>query len=263
MFPKQRSFDVVILGGGPTGIAGAETAASLGAKVALVESGAKLGGAGVNTGTVPSKTLRETALALSALRSRKLFGVDLSLRREATVSDFIRHERNVKAGLNAMLAERLAASGTVTYRGTGYFEDAHTIGVRLAERDEAVSLRAETILIATGSTPVRPVVFPFGSPGVFDSDSILQLHQLPRTLAVVGGGVIGSEYASTFAALGSRVSLIDGRGILLPFLDAEISRALTAAMECSGITFHWNEHVTTCAVGEGGEITLTLSSNKS
>lgn len=263
MSGNERSYDAVIVGGGPAGIIGAITAANLGHTVAMVDSQVELGGAGVNTGTVPSKTLRETALALSAVRSSKLFGVDLSLRRDATVSDFVRHERNVKAGLNAMLSERLASSGTVVYRGTGHFEDAHTIRVRPAAGDDEVSFRGETILIATGSVPVRPGAFPFGSPGVYDSDSILQLHELPRTLAVVGGGVIGSEYASTFTALGSRVSLIDGRGVLLPFLDAEISGALKAAMECNGITFHWNDHVVTCAVGEDGKIMLTLSSSKS
>ena len=150
----------------------------------------------------PSKTLRETALALSGVRSRKLCGVDLSLHRDATVSDFLRHELNVKAGLNTMLSERLEASGALVYRGTGYFADAHTIRVRPAAGNDEVSLRAENILIATGSAPIRPAVFRVGSPGVYDSDSILQLNELPQSLAVVGGGVIGSEYASTFAALG-------------------------------------------------------------
>ena len=125
----------------------------------MVDSQAELGGAGVNTGTVPSKTLREnSARALSAVRSRKLFGVDLSLRRDAT--DFVCHERKVKAGLNAMRSERLAASGATVYRGIGCFKDAHIMSVRLATGDDEVSLRGETILITTGSVPVRPGVFP-------------------------------------------------------------------------------------------------------
>ncbi|MGA8594997.1 MAG: Si-specific NAD(P)(+) transhydrogenase [Bryobacteraceae bacterium] len=263
MFGKERSYDAVIVGGGPAGIIGAVTAANLGHTVAIVDSHAELGGAGVNTGTVPSKTLRETALALSGMRSRKLYGVDLSLRRDATVSDFLRHERNVKAGLNTMLSERLEASGAVVYRGTGSFADAHTIRVQPTAGNDEVSLRAENILIATGSAPARPAVFRFGSPGVYDSDSILQLDKLPPTLAVVRGGVIGSEYASTFAALGTHVYLIDGRGILLPFLDAEVSRALAAAMERTGITFHWNERVVACMADGGDKITLTLSSDES
>lgn len=263
MFGKERSYDAVIVGGGPAGIIGAVTAANLGHTVAIVDSHTELGGAGVNTGTVPSKTLRETALALSGMHSRKLYGVDLSLRRDATVSDFLRHEQNVKAGLNTMLSERLEASGAAFYRGIGYFADAHTVRVRPAAGDEEVSLRAENILIATGSAPVRPAVFPFGSPGVYDSDSILRLDKLPQTLAVVGGGVIGSEYASTFAALGTRVYLIDGRNILLPFLDAEVSRALAAAMERNGITFHWNKRVVACRADGADKITLTLSPDES
>lgn len=255
--------DAVIVGGGPAGIIGAVTAANLGHTVAIVDSHAELGGAGVNTGTVPSKTLRETALALSAMRSRKLYGVDLSLRRDATVSDFLRHEQNVKAGLNTMLSERLEASGAVVYRGTGYFVDAHTVRVQPATGNDEASLDAENILIATGSAPVRPAVFPFGTPGVYDSDGILQLDKLPQTLAVVGGGVIGSEYASTFAALGTRVYLIDGRSILLPFLDAEMSRALAAAMERTNVTFHWNQRVVACMADGRDKITLTLSSNES
>lgn len=260
---KERSYDAVIIGGGPAGIIGAVTATNLGHSVAIVDSQSELGGAGVNTGTVPSKTLRETALALSGLRSRNLYGVDLSLRRDATVSDFLRHERNVKAGLNTMLSERLDASGAVVYHGTGSFADAHTVRVRRAPTNDEVSLRAETVLIATGSAPVRPAVFHTASPSVYDSDSILQLDKLPKTLAVVGGGVIGSEYASTFAALGTRVYLIDGRNILLPFLDSEVSRALAAGMERTGISFHWNERVVACTTDSADRITLTLSSGKS
>lgn len=263
MSAKERSFEAVVIGGGPAGIIGAVTAAHLGHTVAIVDSHPELGGAGVNTGTVPSKTLRETALALSGMRSRNLYGVDLSLRRDATVSDFLRHEKNVKAGLNATLSERLEASGAVVYCGTGYFVDAHTVRVGPPAGNQEVSLHGENILIATGSSPVRPAVFPFGSPGVYDSDSILQLDKLPQTLAVVGGGIIGSEYACTFAALGTRVFLIDGRSILLPFLDAEVSRTLATAMEANGIAFHWNERVVSCMANRGAKITLTLSSGQS
>lgn len=263
MSTDEKSYDAVILGGGPAGIIGAVTAAGLGHTVALVDAHAELGGAGVNTGTVPSKTLRETALALSGMRSRNLYGVDLSLRRDATVSDFLRHERNVTAGLDTMLSERAEASSAVVYRGTGYFADPQTIRVRPATGDKEALLHAEHILIATGSAPVRPAVFRFGSSGVYDSDTILQLDKLPHTLAVVGGGVIGSEYACTFAALGSRVHLIDGRSILLPFLDAEVSRELAAAMERNGITFHWNSRVVDCTTDGKDKLKLSLSSDES
>ena len=249
MSEKIKEYDLVVIGGGPAGIFGATTAAFFKKSVALVDSHHELGGAGVNTGTAPSKTLRETALALSGMRSRNLYGVDLSLRREATVADFLRHERKVKAGLNAMLARRLEVNQADVYCGTGAFVDSHAVRVSYRRANQAgdqspvadeTTLHGERILIATGSSPVRPPIFPFG-PGVYDSDTILELDRLPKTMAVVGAGVIGSEYACTFAALGAEVHVVDGRNELLPFLDGEISRALTVDMENNGIIFHWGE----------------------
>src|SRR5690349_21258370 len=158
---ERRVCYLVVMGGGPAGIAGAVTAANFGATVALVDGRAELGGAGVNTGTVPSKTLRETALALSGMRSRNLYGVDLSLRREATVADFLRHQRNVKAGLNSMITAGLEASDTTVFCGFGSFDGAHTVRVRSLSGGEDALLNAEHVLIATGSSPVRPTIFPF------------------------------------------------------------------------------------------------------
>jgi NAD(P) transhydrogenase len=261
-------FDLIVLGGGPAGIVAATAAAGLGKNVALVDNHHELGGAGANTGTVPSKTLRETALALSGMRSRNLHGVDLSLRREATVSDFLRHERNVKARLNLSLAKRMETNRTTVFDGTGTFEDPHTIRVCLKPDSDPKEVRiaGNHILIATGSSPLHPPGIPFGLPEVYDSDSILELDRLPGTLAVLGAGVIGSEYACTFAALGSKVHVIDGRNVLLSFLDSEVSRALTMVMERDGIVFHWNEHAqcSGCEPGtkEAGKVALQLSSGE-
>src|ERR1700675_3675079 len=227
MFEDLKEFDLIVVGGGPAGIVGATTAAALGRTVAVVDSHHELGGAGANTGTVPSKTLRETALALSGMRSRNLYGVDLSLRREATVADFLRHEQNVKEGLNHDLSQRMAASHITVCCGTAWFEDAHMIRVRpLADGNPPdLLLRGEHFLIAIGSAPVRPDAFPFDRPQIYDSDTILDIDCLPGTMAVIGAGVIGSEYACTFAALGTEVHVLDGRDVLLSFLDAEVSRA--------------------------------------
>ena len=258
----KKNYDLVVIGGGPAGIIGATTAAKVGKRVALIDSHHELGGAGVNTGTAPSKTLRETALALAGARSRNLYGVDLSLRKEATVADFLRHEQNVKTGLNMSLMEMLERSKIDVHYGTAYFEDDHTATAHSSRNGSEIHLRGEVILIATGSSPVRPVIFPFDSPAVYDSDTILELGRLPKTLAIVGAGVIGSEYASTFSALGTQVHLIDGRSVLLPFLDSEISRSLAVAMERNGIVFHWNERVVACVSGPAG-IMMTLSSGLS
>ena len=197
-----KDFDLVVIGGGPAGICGANTAAIFGKRVALVEKLGKVGGAGINTGTIPSKTLRETALALSGWRSRKLFGVDLSLRRDATVEDFMRHKEHVVAHDRKRREEQLRTYKIETFHGAASFIDPNT--VRIAPD---TLLRGEKILIATGSSPVRPPEFPFEHPRVHDSDEILEIGTLPKTLAVVGAGVIGAEYACTFAALGVEVHL--------------------------------------------------------
>jgi NAD(P) transhydrogenase len=252
------AFDLIVLGGGPAGASGALAAGSLGKRVALIEKAGMLGGAGINTGTIPSKTLRETSLALSGWRSRHLFGVDLSLQREATVSDFMRHEKNVTAAVRERMRSNLDLRGVTRFRGAGSFVDPHTVKI-IADGAETL-LRGETILIATGSSPFRPPEFPFDDHRVHDSDELLEITTMPRKLVIVGGGVIGSEYASTFAALGVEVHLIDGRDSLMPFLDAEISHGLAKAMASNGVQFHWQERVTACDASEPGDVVLTLSS---
>jgi NAD(P) transhydrogenase len=255
-----ETFDMIVLGGGPAGTSAAAGAGFLGRRAALIEKEGMLGGAGINTGTVPSKTLRETALVLSGWRSRQLFGVDLSLQRAATVGDFMCHEKNVTAAERARVQARLDLRGVTRFRGTGSFVDRHTVRVRTG--DTETLLRGEKILVATGSSPVRPPAFPFGDDRVHDSDEILQLGAMPKKLVVIGGGVIGSEYAGTFAALGVEVHLIDGREVLMPFLDEEVSRALAAEMTANGVRFHWKERVTACDASRPGDVVLTLSSGE-
>jgi NAD(P) transhydrogenase len=267
MTRNPKTYDLVVLGGGPAGITGAATAA-VGKSVALIDNHPALGGAGINTGTVPSKTLRETALTLSGARSRQLYGVDLSLRRNATVNDFLRRERAVKTSLNSMLAGQLAASQADVYGGAGVFEDAHAIRVRpgpaqtprAREGGDDNLIHGGCVLVATGSSPARPAIFPFHSRGVYDSDTILNLDRLPKSLVIVGAGTIGCEYACIFAALHTQVDVVDGRSSALPFLDSEIASALTTAMTRSGIQFHWNERVESCRANADGGFTLKMSS---
>ncbi len=237
-----------------------------------------VGGASTNTGTLPSKTLRETALAISGLKARDLYGVDLSLRREATVAEFMFHERRVTANERKRVERSLSRHGVVVYHGNASFLDPHTIRViseapphdgghghgaaalhdhHHTPRCHEIHLHGETILIATGSSPVHPPQFPFDHQRVHDSDTILQLERVPRSLAVIGAGVIGAEYGCTFAALGTEVWIVDGRDELLPFLDNEVSRALEDSMHAQlGIEFLWKNRVTRCEAHEYGDLTL-------
>src|SRR6188768_1581600 len=255
----RAKFDLFVLGGGPAGSSGAMAGGLLGKRVALVEKAMLVGGAGINTGTIPSKTLRETSLMLSGWRSRRLLGVDLSLRREATVADFMRHEKQVTNGERQRVEARLTLRGVTKFHGAASFVDAHTIRIA-GEAGAETFIHGEKILIATGSSPLRPPEFPFEDDRVHDSNEILQLKALPKKLIVIGGGVIGSEYAGTFAALGVEVHLVDGRDTLMPFLDAEISHGLAEAMAANGVHFHWKEKVVKCDASKPGDVTLTMAS---
>jgi len=231
-----QSFDLIVLGGGPAGEKGAAQAAYFGKRVALVEREAWFGGAAVNTGTVPSKTLRETALYFSGLRQRGLYGIDYSLRDDLTVGDFLHHTEAVIGDQRRLIAENIARHNVTVFWGEGSFVDARTIEVR-SPAQPPVRLSAPVVLIATGSSPLRPAEIPFDDRIIYDSDSILRMDRVPKTLAVVGGGVIGSEYASIFTALGVKVTLIDGRDRLLPFADHDIVARLQQQLTMLGQRF--------------------------
>jgi NAD(P) transhydrogenase len=259
---REERFDLVVIGAGPAGLAGAIAAGVLGRKVALVERAPELGGALINTGTLPSKTLRETALALSGFRTRKLHGVDLSLRRATRVADFLHHEQAVKRIARADVAERLERVAVTRVSGAARFVAPHVVEVAPPKgaRGGPRRLHGRFVLIATGSQPTRPPQFPFEHPRVWDSDKILELERLPRRLAVIGAGVIGSEYASTFRALGVEVHVVDGRDALLPFLDGELARRLQESMTELGVRFHWKERVESCSATARGPVRLALTS---
>ncbi|MBE7464460.1 MAG: Si-specific NAD(P)(+) transhydrogenase [Planctomycetes bacterium] len=229
----EHKYDVVVLGSGAAGEKGAAQAAYFGKKVAMVERDYYLGGATAGT-TVPSKTLRETAMALSGVRARQLHGVDISLRGHVTVQDFLHHEKVVKQTERNRVQFNMDRHKVDIFKGAGRFKDPHRIEI-LAPGKQPDILYGDVILIATGSSPRRPDEFPKDG-RIYDSDSILQMKQMPKSLCVVGGGVIGCEYACIFAALDVDVSLIHGRDILLDFLDRDISYALRNAMEKMGVT---------------------------
>lgn len=252
-------YDLLVIGGGPAGSSGATAASAAGCRVALIERAERLGGAGLNTGTIPSKALRESALVLSGARARKLLGVDVSVRREMRLADFLHHERRVCAEESQLSRTRLQRHEVELIRGQATFLDAHTLSVTTPDGARQ-SVSARNILIATGSSPVRPVEFDFAHPRIHDSNELLDITELPRVLAVVGAGVIGAEYASTFAALGVEVHVIDGRDSLLSMLDQEIAAALQSAMTSAGVHFHWKERVVRCEPLPFQEVVLTLTS---
>jgi len=258
---ERERFDLVVIGSGPAGEKGAAQAAYFGKRVAIVEREPVFGGAAANTGTLPSKTLRETSLTLSGFRNRGLYGVDLSLQREATVRDLMRHEEAMVATERERIRKNLERHQVAVFRGAASFVDAHTVRV---SRDGAppIELSTEIVLVATGSSPRRTGLFPFDHRRVFDSDEILAMDRVPKSLAVIGGGVIGAEYASTFAALGVEVSLVEGRERLMAFLDDEIAAALQRGMANLGIRFYMPKRVAGCRTSEDS-VTLDLEGGES
>ncbi len=249
-------FDLLVIGSGPAGEKGAAQAAYFGKKVALVEREPVSGGAMVNTGTLPSKTLRETALYLSGFRQRGLHGVDLALNRAARLDDLLYRSDVVMKEERARIDDNLARHRVTRLSGSASFVDPHTVRVGSAR------VTADVVLIATGSAPNRPELFDFDDLKVYDSDEIVRVHMLPKSMAVVGGGVIGCEYACLFAALGTKVTLVESRSGLLPFLDGEIQALLEERMAGLGIVVSKCDTVKT-VTSEGDGVALTLASGRS
>ena len=241
---ESEKFDLVIIGCGPAGEKAGAQAAYFGKRVAVIERAGVPGGSCINTGTVPSKTLRESALYFSGLGQRGLYGIDYSLKENLTVHDFMHHEREVVEMERRRILKNLELHKIVYVEGPAAFEDAHTVVVSnetTTNGSRARRLRGEIILIATGSKPHRPAEISFDDVHTFDSDTFLQMERIPKSLAVIGGGVIGCEYASIFMALGVKVTLVDGRDKLLPFLDTEISERLRDRLKELGMAFWLNE----------------------
>jgi NAD(P) transhydrogenase len=250
-------YDLVVIGSGPAGEKGGAQAAFFGKKVALVEKESSFGGAATNTGTLPSKTLRESALYLSGFEKRGLYGINLEMKSRVTARDFFYREKEVVVSEQARITANIEHHNIDVYHGAGSFADDHTVCVTAGDGTRTL-LTADKFMIATGSCPTHPGNIPFHDKRVFDSDTILDLHDMPQTMLVIGGGVIGCEYACMFAALGIKVSLIDGRDRLLGFMDAEISAALKTAMEKLDIDLFLSDTVD--AIDPGDRLDITLKS---
>jgi NAD(P) transhydrogenase len=255
---EDERFDLVVIGAGPAGEKGAAQAAYFGKRVAIVEREADPGGAAVHTGTLPSKTLRETALFLSGYRQLDLYGVTVEVEPHLAVAKLIARKDAVRRSETDRMIRNLDAHGIERIHGEARFVDRETIEVTGGANLRRLS--AEVVLIATGSHPFRPPSIPFDDPDVHDSNDILAIERLPSSLAVLGGGVIGCEYASMFAALGVQVHLVEGRGSLLPFLDREIGERLLAGMVNLGVIPHLDERAEEVGRDANGRLTCRLTS---
>ena len=259
MAPTE-TFDLVVIGSGPAGEKGAAQAAYFGKRVALIEKAGQVGGACVHTGTLPSKTLREAALYLTGFRRRQLYGLTLDLDRQASVRRLTGRLREVTAEQVTQISGNLARHGVTVVRGQAEFVSPAEIVVHGEGSTEPRRLTAGAFLIATGSSPLRPAGVPFSDPDIEDSDTLLDLDRIPDTLAVVGGGVIGCEYACIFAALGTTITIIEGRPALMGFLDAEISETLRRELESDGHHVRLGDAVTAVERLPGGPLRLNLKS---
>jgi len=259
----SEHYDRVVIGAGPAGEKGAAQAAYFGKRVCIVERAPKPGGAAVNTSTIPSQTLRETALHFSGLRQRGLHGVDYRVKSDVTIGDFMRRERAVVEAEWRLIADNIARHGIDLIQGTARFVDSRTIEVaRYGMDDERIT--ADVFLIATGSRPQRPDLFEIDGSVVVDSETLLTLDRIPRSMIVIGGGAIACEFACIFAALGARVTVVNALPRLLAHLDADVSDTLRRLMTSRlGITIYNDTMVRNvvashdrAAVTVGGDVQL-------
>jgi NAD(P) transhydrogenase len=258
-------YDLLVIGSGPAGQRAAIQAAKLDKRVALVERRAVVGGVCINTGTIPSKTLREAVLHLSGYRERGFYGASYTVKQNITLQDLlfrtdqvIRHEIDVTR-------HQLIRNRIEVLEATGAFLDPHTVRLTSLDDHGYRDVTAASIVIAVGTYATQDAHIPFDGQRIFISDDILHLDQLPRSLTIVGAGVIGCEYACLFAALGVRVTLVDARARLLPFVDAEIVDALAYHMRQNRVTLRLGETVSgmePVTTDHGPQVRIHLGSGK-
>ncbi|WP_462187139.1 MULTISPECIES: Si-specific NAD(P)(+) transhydrogenase [unclassified Frankia] len=256
-------YDVLVIGSGPGGQKAAIAAAKLGRRVAIVDKREMIGGVSINTGTIPSKTLREAVLYLTGMSQRELYGSSYRVKDGITVGDLSARTRHVISREIDVIRNQLSRNHVTLLTGLASFVDPHTVNVRAGGEDtEDRRIQAERIIIATGTRPARPDTVDFDGRTVVDSDQILALEKLPRSMVVVGAGVIGIEYASMFAALGTKVTVVERRDRMLDFCDLEIVEALKYQLRDLAVTFRFRESVVSVERHNGGTLTLLESGKK-
>ncbi|NUS17170.1 MAG: Si-specific NAD(P)(+) transhydrogenase [Streptomyces sp.] len=257
----MRDYDILVIGSGPGGQKAAIAAAKLGRRAALVDRTDRLGGVSLHTGTIPSKTLREAVLYLTGLNQRDLYGQSYRLKEDITVADLTARTQHVVGREVDVVRSQLSRNRITVLDGTGRFLDEHTVAVTGAGGQERV-VTADHVVIATGTRPARPATVEFDDRTVMDSDSVLRMERVPRSMVIVGAGVIGMEYASMFAALGSRITVVEQREAMLDFCDAEIVEALRYHLRDLGVTFRFGETVAAVERHERGTLTVLASGKK-
>jgi NAD(P) transhydrogenase len=254
-------FDVFVLGSGPSGQKAAIAASKLGRRVAVVERRHMIGGVCINTGTIPSKTLREAVLYLTGLSQREMYGQSYRVKDDITVADLAARTQHVISREIDVIRSQLARNHITLISGTGRFEGPHEIVVSEgAARDNKFT--ADKIIIAAGTRPARPASVDFDDKTIVDSDGVINLERVPQSMVVVGAGVIGIEYASMFAALGTEVTVVERRARMLEFCDLEIIEALKYHLRDLSVTFRFNEEVATVERHPGGAIATLMSGKR-
>jgi len=256
----MQSFDLVVIGSGPAGQRGAVQAAKLGKRVAIIERRADMGGVCINSGTIPSKTLREAVLDLSGLRQRSLYGVSHRGKEEVTVQDLFYRTQAVMTREREVVRAQLQRNGIKLLGGTGSFTGPHELAVQ--DGDSVQKVQAERVLIAVGTRPGLPAGLTVDHERVLTSDDILSLPRLPRTMTVVGAGIIGVEYATIFAALGVEVTLMDKRTEMLEMVDRELVDALTVQARQMNVTLRLGEEVAKLEMGGAAGVIVGMKSGK-
>ncbi len=236
-------YDLVVIGSGPSGQRAAIQAAKIGKRAAVIERARAVGGVCVNTGTIPSKTFREAVMHLSGFRERGIYGSSYRVKHDITIDDLLYRVQQVVRSEIDVIRNQMTRNRVELIESTARFVDAHTVELQSAAGHGRRQISAEKIVIACGTEAARDDHIPFDGQRIFTSDDVLGLEFLPRSLIVVGAGVVGAEYATMFAALGVRVTIVDKRPVLLPFLDHEISAALTYVAQQSNVTMRLGEEV--------------------
>jgi len=254
------NFDLLVIGSGPAGQKAAVQASKLGKRAAVIERMTTVGGVSINSGTIPSKTLREAVLYLTGYQQRGFYGHDYAVKTGITMADLLHRADHVIQSEIEITKHQLARNEIEVINGTASFVDPHTLSVAGEHGTSLVS--GSKILIATGSEAARDPHIPFDGHNVLTSDDLLRLPDVPKSLVVVGAGVIGSEYTSVFAALGLPVTLIDRRACLLPFVDREIGDGLTQHLRDLGAELIFEDDVQTIVPGSLDLVDVHLVSGR-